>query len=149
MPAVDMILREVEETQAKHLLSNSNKKNTNVNQAVKTLTIIAGLSMLINIDSHQQLNIIELETDHIINHKHPLRYKERTKGDLVMNNPKNNHEMGNIMDNLNTNPFYKKSNMDLLKEIKITGHLTSETPYVPIKSLKLNNGHLLKGDKKI
>lgn len=47
--------------------------------------------------------------------------------------------MEKIKDNLKKNPFYKESNKKLLSEIKIAGHLKSKTPYIPIKSIVIEN----------
>lgn len=57
----------------------------------------------------------------------------------------NKDDLNVIVNNLNSNPFYKKPNMDLLKEINIKGHLSSETPFIPIEHFKIKDAHLLKG----
>lgn len=53
----------------------------------------------------------------------------------------NKISMTKIKNNLIKNPFYKESNNELLSEINITGHLKSETPYIPIKSIVIKNSN--------
>jgi hypothetical protein len=148
MPNLNTLLSEVKEAETLHLLSKRTKRNFTLNKALSTLSLLASIGMLINMDYQQKNDIIELQTNHIINYKNPSRYIERTKGDLRVSSNKNNKEIGMIMKNLNSNPFYEKSNMDLLKNVKIKGHLSSETPYIPIGDLKLKDGHLLKGNNR-
>ena len=149
MPNMNTLLSKIDEAEANNLLTKRNKRNSNINKAFSTLTIIAGLSMVVNIGYQQQTDLIEYQTHQINKNKPLLRYKERTRRDLSMNLHKNNDELSNVMKNLNANPFYKKSNMDLLEKVNIKGHLQSKTPYIPIGSLKIKDAHLLKGDSKI
>ena len=42
-----------------------------------------------------------------------------------------------IENNLKQNPFYRPSNKQLIKEVQITAHLKSETPYIQIDGLSV------------
>ncbi len=143
-----MLLSEVEEVRINHLLTKRSKRSTSRNKTLSTLSLITGLGMVVNLNYQHRTDIIELQAKQIINYSNPLKYKERTRGDLKMNTHKNNDELGIIMGNLSSNPFYKKPNMDLLKEVNIKGHLSSKTPYIPVERLKLNDVHMLKGNDK-
>lgn len=39
---------------------------------------------------------------------------------------------------LKQNPFYHPVNAELIKEVHITEHLKSETPYIPISEISLS-----------
>lgn len=46
----------------------------------------------------------------------------------------NKQEIENM---LKDNPFYRPVNAELIKEVQITAHLKSETPYIPIDKLSV------------
>lgn len=149
MASVEMLMSIAEESEAVSLLEKRTKRNNKISKRIGSIAIFAGMSLIVNIPYDQQVDVLEQQTYAIFKAKKPTKYKERTKGDLTMATHKDSNEMSVIMKNLNSNPFFKPSNMDLLKEIKIKGHVKSEVPHLPIESLNLKDAHLLKGDNTI
>lgn len=42
-----------------------------------------------------------------------------------------------IQSNIKKNPFYKETDPNLVKEVQIKAHIKSETPYIPIGDIAL------------
>ena len=145
MPLTNTLLNEVEKFTAEKRIVKNSIRRKKMNVAVTTLALIPSIAFTLNINHQQQTELIEFKAKQIIEQKSYKTYRERTKGDLVMNNKTNKIDG---FKHLTSNPFYSNPNYELLKNIDVKGHLSSDVPYIPIGSLKIKDGHLLKDERK-
>lgn len=151
MTNMNILLSEVKIAEAEHLMEQSSKKYIAIKNAFGAISLLLSLNTVLDIDNQHQSDLIDYCIQSIRGDFQKHVKDSIDKGVHQMDTQKQNNviQMKNVLNNLRANPFYKPSNPELLKNVKIKGHLQSEVPYIPIKSLSIKNPQLLIGDERV